>query len=124
MAILDCIAENGCDASETLTPPGMGGDADHGAIRQRLGNKLCLIGGLDQLRVLEQGSRSAVRSEVNRLFQELGTGGGYIMSPAITSSRPRLRTSSGTPKQRVPAAMPECRSEDYSGPDSSAANSA
>ncbi|MCP4246441.1 MAG: hypothetical protein GY778_05270 [bacterium] len=81
MAILDSILENGCDASETLTPPGMGGDARHAEIKQRIGDEVCLIGGLNQVQVLDRGSRRAIRAEVFSLFEELGRGGGYIMSP-------------------------------------------
>lgn len=82
MAILDCILENGCDASETLTPPGMGGDAQPAEIKRRIGRKVCLIGGLNQFAVLDCGSREAIRDEVFRLFAELGPDGGYILSPS------------------------------------------
>lgn len=80
--ILDCIVENGCDASETLTPPEMGGDARPVVIKERIGPKVCLIGGLNQFQVLDRGSRGEIRDEVFRLFEQLGEGGGYIMSPS------------------------------------------
>ncbi len=82
MPILGDIVANGCDASETLTPPGMGGDARPTEIKQRIGDKVCLIGGLNQREVLDCGTRDEVRAEVFRLFAELGPGGGYIMSPS------------------------------------------
>jgi len=82
MPLLETIVENGCDASETLTPPGMGGDARPAEIKARIGNTVCLIGGLNQLQVLDQGTRSEIRAEVFRLFGDLGPGGGYIMSPS------------------------------------------
>jgi uroporphyrinogen decarboxylase len=82
MAILDLIVENGCDASETLTPPGMGGDARAVELKERIGGRVALIGGLDQSAVLDRGTRADVRREVLRLFAEYGAGGGYIMSPS------------------------------------------
>ncbi|MBU0638526.1 MAG: hypothetical protein KKB50_06650 [Planctomycetes bacterium] len=82
MPLLELIVENGCDASETLTPPGMGGDARPAEIKERIGQQVCLIGGLNQFQVLDCGSRAAIRQEVQRLFAELGPRGGYIMSPS------------------------------------------
>ena len=82
MPLLDLIVANGCDASETLTPPGMGGDAQPAAIKQRIGGQVALIGGLNQFQVLDCGTREQIRAEVLRLFAELGPGGGYILSPS------------------------------------------
>jgi uroporphyrinogen-III decarboxylase len=82
MALLDLIPENGCDASETLTPPAVGGDADHAAIKRRLGDRLCLIGGLDQVNILAHGTPVEIRREVSRLFTTLGPDGAYILSPS------------------------------------------
>lgn len=82
MAILDLVVENGCDASETLTPEGMGGDARASEIKQRIGGRVALIGGLNQLEVLDCGTRDSIRAEVFRLFREFGAGGGYICSPS------------------------------------------
>jgi uroporphyrinogen-III decarboxylase len=82
MPLLEIIVENHCDASETLTPPGMGGDARPAEIKQRIGDQVCLIGGVNQGEVLDCGTHDEVRAEVFRLFSELGPGGGYIMSPS------------------------------------------
>lgn len=82
MPLLETIVENGCDASETLTPPGMGGDARPAEIKQRIGDKVCLIGGINQLKVLDTGTREEIFAEVHRLFDVLGPGGGYMMSPS------------------------------------------
>lgn len=81
MPILDLIAANKCDASETLSPPGVGGDiTDPSAVKEKLGTKVALIGGLDQFNILTEGSRDEIRKEVFRLFEGYGPGGGYIMS--------------------------------------------
>jgi len=82
MPILDLIVENHCDASETLTPPGMGGDARPAEMKAKIGSKVALIGGMNQRHVLDCGTREDVRNEVFRLFREFGPGGGYIMSPS------------------------------------------
>jgi len=79
MAILDLIVQNGCDASETLSPEGVGGDALPAEIKRRIGDKVCLIGGLDQINILTNSKPEQVRSEVFRLFKALGPGGGYMM---------------------------------------------
>lgn len=80
MAILELIVENGCDASETISPPGVGGDAVPEEIKRRIGDQVCLIGGMDQINILTNGTPEQVRSETLRLFEALGPGGGYIMS--------------------------------------------
>jgi len=82
MPILDLIVANGCEASETLTPPGMGGDVIPTEIKRRIGGRVCLIGGVNQNDVLERGTPEQIRAEVFRLFAELGRDGGYIMSPS------------------------------------------
>jgi hypothetical protein len=82
-AIIPQILRNGCDASETLSPPGMGGDiapGDRAAVKAALGSKLALIGGLDQNNVLGRGSKEAITNEVEHLFSTFGRNGGYVMS--------------------------------------------
>ncbi len=82
MPILDEIVSNGCDACETLTPPTMGGDARPGELKARVGDKLALIGGLDQNSVLEVGGPAEVRAHVRAMFEAYGPRGGYIASPS------------------------------------------
>jgi uroporphyrinogen-III decarboxylase len=60
----------------------VGGDARHAEIKRRIGDRVCLIGGLNQFQVLDCGTREAIRNEVFRLFAELGPEGGYIMCPS------------------------------------------
>jgi uroporphyrinogen-III decarboxylase len=79
MAILDLIVQNGCDASETLSPEAVGGDAVPTEIKRLIGGKVCLIGGLDQINILTGGTPDEVRQTVRRLFEAFGLGGGYMM---------------------------------------------
>ncbi|MCC6729409.1 MAG: hypothetical protein IT208_08720 [Chthonomonadales bacterium] len=81
MPILELLAENGCDASETLTPPSMGGDARPAELKRQVGDRLALVGGLDQNSVLEVGTPADVREHVHSMFAAYGPGGGYVMSP-------------------------------------------
>lgn len=83
IGILDLIAENGCDASETLSPIGVGGnitEKDEKLIKDTLGSKVALIGGLDQINILTKGTPDDVKKEVKRLFETYGENGGYILS--------------------------------------------
>ena len=81
MFILDQIVANGTDASETLSPPGMGGNITEPArVRAVFGGKIAMIGGMDQFGVLTNGTPDQIRAEVRRLFEGFGPDGGYIMS--------------------------------------------
>lgn len=82
--ITDCIRENHCDVSETLSPTGVGGDIgtqeDADKLYQELHPTLGLIGGMDQFNMLEKGTKQQIETEVDRLFHTFGEDGGYIMS--------------------------------------------
>jgi uroporphyrinogen-III decarboxylase len=80
MAQLDLIKQTGCDASETLTPLGMGGDANLREIKQVLGDSMCLIGGFDQQQGFECGTPAAIRAQVEMCWQQAAPNGGYIMA--------------------------------------------
>jgi uroporphyrinogen-III decarboxylase len=81
MHILDLIIENETDASETLSPPGVGGNiADPQKVRKAFAGKVAMIGGMDQFNILTSGTHEEIRREVHRLFEGFGKDGGYIMS--------------------------------------------
>jgi hypothetical protein len=83
MSLLDIIPENGCDASETLSPPSIGGNMrreDRKCVKETLGKKVALIGGMDQFNILTTGTIKQIQDEVQNLFETFGEGGGYIMS--------------------------------------------
>jgi len=82
MPILDLIVANGCDASETLSPAAVGGDAVPAEIKRRIGDKVALIGGVNQFQILTEGTPDQIRRHVHDLFDALGPRGGYIMSPS------------------------------------------
>lgn len=79
--ILDLILKNGCDASETLSPVGVGGDiSDPSVVFNKFAGRLAMIGGLDQFGILTDGTKETITNEVKRLFDGFGPAGGYIMS--------------------------------------------
>ncbi|MFA6135385.1 MAG: uroporphyrinogen decarboxylase family protein [Phycisphaerae bacterium] len=81
MNILDLIVANETDASETLSPPGTGGNiTDPARVRQAYAGKVAMIGGMDQFNVLSAGTAEDIRKEVRRLFEGFGKDGGYILS--------------------------------------------
>jgi len=81
MHILDLIIENETDASETLSPPGVGGNITQAAlVRKAFAGKVAMIGGMDQFNILTSGTHEVIRKEVRRLFEGFGKDGGYILS--------------------------------------------
>ncbi len=81
--ILDLIVENESDASETLSPPGVGGNLEDPApVREAFAGHKAMIGGMDQFNVLTAGTPERIRAEVRRLFEGFGRDGGYLLSTA------------------------------------------
>lgn len=82
--ILDCICENHCDVSETLSPASVGGDIDSDAaateVWKALHPHVGMIGGMDQFNILGTGTKEQIEKEVGRLFRLYGQDGGYILS--------------------------------------------
>jgi uroporphyrinogen decarboxylase len=82
MAILENVAAMGVNAMETFTPPGMGGDTDLKTAKERIGDKICMIGGFDQFHFFTGCTPEDTRREVRRCFEAAGAGGGFILSPS------------------------------------------
>jgi uroporphyrinogen-III decarboxylase len=76
----ELIVANGCDVSETLAPVSIGGNQEPWEYRRKIGNRLALIGGMDQYAVLTSGTKEDIRAMVFKLFDTVGAEGGYIMS--------------------------------------------
>lgn len=83
MNILDLILQNRADASETLAPPGVGGNIlEPAEVRSRFAGRMAMIGGMDQCNILTVGSPEQIAWEVRRLFEGFGADGGYILAPS------------------------------------------
>jgi hypothetical protein len=81
MHILDLIVQNSTDASETLAPPGVGGNIiEPEKVRGVFGGRVAMIGGLDQFNILTTGTKEDIRRETHRLFAGFGRDGGYVCS--------------------------------------------
>jgi len=60
----------------------MGGDARLEEAKQRIGDKVCMIGGFDQFHFFTGCSETDTRNEVRRCFESAGKNGGFILSPS------------------------------------------
>ena len=82
MPILEDIAAMKPDAMETFSPEAMGGDTILDEAKQRIGDKVCMIGGFDQFHFFTGCSETETRKEVRRCFEAAGRNGGFILSPS------------------------------------------
>ena len=82
MHILDQIKSTGADGSETLTPPGMGGNARLDVIKDKLGKSMFLQGGFDQLHGFVSCPPEKTKRMVFECFEKAGGDGGYIICPS------------------------------------------
>jgi len=74
------IVANGADISETLAPMSIGGNQEPWEFKRKVGNRLAVIGGLDQFNVLTAGPAEKIRETVHTLFEKVGQDGGYVCS--------------------------------------------
>lgn len=80
LGIEELIVANGCDASETLAPTSIGGNQQPWEFAKKVGDRLALIGGVDQFNILTSGTTQQVTTTVHELFERFGRNGGYICS--------------------------------------------
>ena len=80
LKIEELIVANGCDVSETLAPKSIGGNQEPWEFKAKVGNRLAVIGGMDQYSILTDGAAEDIRRMVFTLFEKVGYDGGYIMS--------------------------------------------
>jgi len=81
MPILEDIAAMKPDAMETFSPPEMGGDVDLAQAKKRIGDKVCMIGGFNQVHYLKDCDSEKTRAYVQKCFEQAGANGGYILAP-------------------------------------------
>jgi uroporphyrinogen-III decarboxylase len=78
LGIEELIVRNGCDASETLAPRSVGGNQEPWEVKRKIGDRVALIGGVDQFNVVTTGTPARIRAKVHELFEKMGRDGGYI----------------------------------------------
>lgn len=102
--IEEYIVANGCDATETLAPPSIGGNQEPWEYKAKIDGRLALIGGIDQFNVLTDGSADQIREMVRTLFEKVGDQGGYILSACdhfFTTSVDNLRVYAAAARECV-----------------------
>jgi uroporphyrinogen-III decarboxylase len=82
MPLLERIAGIGPDAMETFTPKEMGGDARLAEAKQRIGARVCMIGGFDQFHYFTGCTPDETRRAVREAFDQAGRDGGFILAPS------------------------------------------
>ncbi len=80
VGIEELIIRTGADASETLAPVSVGGNQEPWDFKRKVGNRIALIGGVDQFSTLSEGPAEKIRNNVRELFEKVGYEGGYICS--------------------------------------------
>ena len=80
MPLLDDILELGIDVLIGVDPV-QGKGTDLRLLKQKLGGKICLWGGVNGFLTIENGSKEDVIEAVQQAISTLGPGGGLILSP-------------------------------------------
>lgn len=78
VAFLDDLMEIGVEVLNPVQVSAAGMDTR--VLKRRYGEQLAFWGGIDTRFVLPRGSREEVRAEVKRRIEDLGPGGGYVLS--------------------------------------------
>ena len=76
--VMSDIVEIDLDVLESVQPEAM----NSYELKQNYGDKICFWGGLGSQSVIQFGSPREIRAEVQRLCNEMGRGGGYVLAPA------------------------------------------
>jgi len=78
--LADMLLEAGIDALIGLDPV-QGKGVDFQALKRKIGQRVCLWGGVNGFVTMELGTEEEVRAEVRRALDVLGPGGGFVLSP-------------------------------------------
>ncbi len=70
----------GMDALQTIQPRAAG--MDPFALKKQYGGRITLHGAVDAQGWIQEASAESIRSEVTRLIEVIGEGGGFILSPS------------------------------------------
>lgn len=76
--IIGEAADAGLDCFESVQPEAM----DPYALKERYGERMAFWGALGTQQLLPHGTPERIRSEVGKLCEVMGRGGGYILAPA------------------------------------------
>jgi len=76
--LLDFIVESRFDGLQCLELPWV----DPYYVKKKIGHKICLSGNIDTRHILVKASKEEVENAVKEAIKALGSGGGYMLSPA------------------------------------------
>jgi uroporphyrinogen decarboxylase len=79
--LIDDLIEIGVDILNPVQPSE---EMDPAVLKSSFGDRISFHGGIDQHRILPQGTEDEVREEVKKRIQQLAPGGGYILAAAQT----------------------------------------
>ncbi|MHA1723758.1 MAG: uroporphyrinogen decarboxylase family protein [Promethearchaeota archaeon] len=77
--LLPYMADAGLDAIQALEPAA---GVDLKALKEKLGDKICFIGGMDSSRALNFGTPKDVEEDVKKCIKAAAPGGGYFAGPS------------------------------------------
>lgn len=77
--LLNCYLDMGIDAWETLTPPPYG-DVILRDVKSKVKNRMGLMGGFDQIKLLKEGSLDEIKQVAERVLCEGKPDGGYVFA--------------------------------------------
>jgi hypothetical protein len=78
--LADLLLEAGVDTLIGLDPV-QGKGVSFPAMKQKVGKRICLWGGVNGFVTMELGTEDEVRGEVRRAIETMGNGGGFVLSP-------------------------------------------
>jgi len=78
--ILDDLAEIGMDVFNPVQPNVPGHDPRE--LKDKFGDKMAFWGGIDQQRLMPEGTPAEIEADVAEKIRILGEGGGYMCAPA------------------------------------------
>ena len=81
MPFLEVYAGLGCHGLESFTPP-PNADGDLGRAKQQIGQKMVLVGNIDQIGLLRSGSKIEIERAIRQAIEQGAPGGGFILSTA------------------------------------------
>ena len=74
MPVAEMIADTGVDVLQTLTPPPVG-DCDLAELKRRIGDRVCLMGYVDLLYVVQRGTPDLIEQTVREAIETAGPTG-------------------------------------------------
>lgn len=77
-SMLEQVAALGANALDPLEGP-PGGNVDLGEAKRRIGDRVCLLGNLDDLAVIEAADYDQLYASCQDCLRKAGAGGGYIL---------------------------------------------